>query len=159
MAFKAALLCSHCCYGLKLPQAVLMRSKLCICWAKLCVWERLVNKPYFPDFRTRLYTIYAGTPHGPRPPPSAVAARARHMHHARDDVGDDIGVCAFHLDLRIPFKINDLRASCKLIQNRISEIEILVKHTAFRLISHKIDWRYTKKTNQSTTSHHHLTRL
>jgi len=110
----------------------------------LCVLEGLVNKPYFPNFRTRLYIIYAGTPHGPRPPPSAVAARAHHMHHARDDVGDDIGVCAFHLRLKIPFKINDLHAPCKLIQNRISEVNILVKHTAFRLISHKTDWRYTK---------------
>ena len=73
-----------------------------------------------------------------------MAAPTLHVCDARDDAGDDAGVCAFHLVLKIPFKINDLRASCKLIQNRISELKVLDKHTGFRLISHKIDWRYTK---------------
>jgi hypothetical protein len=81
------------------------------------------------------------------------------MHHARDAAGDDIGVCAFHLRLRIPFKINDLRASCKLIQNRISEAKKLTKQSGFRLISHKTDGRYTKQTSQSTPPQQSLARL
>jgi hypothetical protein len=85
-----------------------------------CVGKGLVNKTYFPDFRMRLYTIYAGYRGGPRPPPSCLGAAASCARHRCHGACDNVGVCAFHQINKIPIKINELRASWKLIQNRLT---------------------------------------